>query len=104
MKSILKIILTTIFIIGVIFEIYNLVLNYSDDSLFLVILAFVFFSFHLFAWIAPKAFFNLCWKIAGSNSAGFDYDTSFRKLELVDIGIIITANVFLLISIILTIL
>lgn len=103
MKKMLKIIFTILFIIGAVFEIYRLIFHYSDDVLLLIIFASVFFLFHLFAWIAPKAFFNLCWKIAGSNSTGFDYETSFRKLELVDIGIIITADFLLLINIFLII-
>ena len=55
---------------------------------------------HLFAWIAPKKFFDLCWKITGILPDNFDYDTSFGKLELCDIGILIVANILITIGII----
>lgn len=101
MKKIIKIILTTIFIIGIIFVIYKLIANYSDDVLFIMIIASVFFLCHLFAWIFPKHCFNLCWKITRFMPDNYDYDTSYSKLELIDIGLIITANIILLISILL---
>lgn len=95
MKKILKTILTVLFVLGSIFAIYKLAVNYPNDGLFFIILAFTAFLMHLFAWIAPKAFFNLCWKITGVLPDNFDYETSYSKLEIVDIGILITSIVFL---------
>lgn len=99
-KKILKILLTILFIVGLIFSINNLINNYFEDALMLIVLAFTMFVLHLFAWIAPKAFFNLCWKISDILPDDFDYDTSFRKLESVDLGILIVSNIFLVLGMI----
>lgn len=98
MKKIIKILLTIIFVVISIMSINKLINNFLNDSLLFVALAFVLFAIHLFAWIAPKTFFNLCWKITGILPDNFDYDTSYSKLETVDIGIIITAVIFLGVS------
>ena len=98
MKKIIKILLTIIFVVISIFAIDKLINNFLNDSLLFVVLAFVLFAMHLFAWIAPRRFFNLCWKITGILPDNFDYDTSFSKLEVCDIGILISANLLLLIS------
>ena len=95
MKKVLKILLTVLFILGSIFAINRLTVNYSNDGLFFIILAITAFLMHLFAWIAPKTFFNLCWKITGALPDNFDYETSYSKLEIVDIGILIISIVFL---------
>ena len=100
MKKTIKIVLTLLFISLLIFSIKQIVFNFSDDGLFFVILAFVLFVMHLFAWIAPKTFFDLCWKITGLLSDNFDYDTSFSRLELCDIGILAIANILVTISIV----
>lgn len=99
MKKVIKIVLTVLFIALLAFSINQLIFSFSDEELAFVILAFVLFVMHLFAWIAPKTFFNLCWKITGILPDNFDYDTSFSKLELCDIGIIIVANIFVTIGI-----
>lgn len=98
MRKILKIILTIIFIVTSIFAINKLISNFLNDSLLFVVLAFVLFSMHLFAWIAPKKFFDICWKITGILPDNFDYDTSYSKLEFCDIGLLITSILLLGIS------
>ena len=98
MKKILKILLTIIFIVISIFSINKLISNFLNDSLLFVVLAFTLFAMHLFAWIAPRTFFNLCWKITGILPDNFDYDTSYIKLELCDIGLLITSILLLGIS------
>ena len=98
MRKILKIILTIIFIVISIFAINKLINNFLNDSLLFVVLAFVLFSMHLFACIAPKTFFDICWKITCILPDNFDYDTSYNKLELCDIGLLITSILLLGIS------
>ena len=98
MKKILKILLTIIFIVILIFAITKLINNFLNDSLLFVVLAFTLFAMHLFAWIAPRTFFNLCWKITGVLPDNFDYDTSYIKLELCDIGLLVTSILLLGIS------
>ena len=100
MKKIIKILLTIIFVIISIFSINKLINNFLSDSLFFAVIAFASFAMHLFAWIAPKTFFNLCWKITGVLPDNFDYDTSFSKLELCDIGILVVASILVTIGII----
>jgi len=91
MKKILKILLTIIFIVISIFAINKLINSFLNDSLLFLILAFTLFTIHLFAWIAPRTFFNLCWKITGILPDNFDYDNSYSKLEWCDIGLLITS-------------
>lgn len=98
MKKVLKILLTIVFIVVSIFSIIKLVNDFLDSSLLFVILAFVSFAMHLFVWIAPKIFFNLCWKITNIMPDNFDYDTSYSKLEICDIGLLITSILLLGIS------
>lgn len=98
MKKILKILLTIIFIVISIFAITKLINNFLNDSLLFVVLAFVLFAMHLFVWITPRTFFNLCWKITGILPDNFDYDTSYSKLELCDIGLLIISILLLGIS------
>jgi hypothetical protein len=100
MKKTIKIVLTLLFISLLVFSINSLIFNFSDDGLFFTILAFVLFVMHLFAWIAPKKFFDLCWKITGILPDNFDYNASFSKLELCDIGILAVANILVTIGII----
>ena len=98
MKKVLKILLSILFIAGSIFVTLKLIANYSDDGLAFIVLAFTFFFTHLFAWIAPKIFFNLCWKITSILPDNFDYDTGYKKLEIVGLGILIVANGLLVIG------
>lgn len=98
MKKLFKILLTIVFLIFFIFAIKKLANNFFHDSLLFVALAFTSFVMHLFAWIAPKAFFNLCWKITSIMPDDFDYDTSYSKLEACDIGLLITSILMLGIS------
>ena len=98
MKKVLKILLTIIFIVVSIFSIIKLVNDFLDSSLLFVILAFVSFAMHLSVWIAPKTFFNLCWKITNIMPDNFDYDTSYSKLEICDICLLITSILLLGIS------
>lgn len=101
MKRTLKILLTIIFLAILTFSIDKLISNFSNDRLLFVVFSFILFVMHLFAWIAPKKFFGLCWKITGILPDNFDFDTSYSKLELVDIGILITSVFLILISLLL---
>ena len=98
MKKIIKTTLTVLFIFVSAFSIYSLIIDYSADGLIFTVLAFTLFFIHLFAWFAPKKFFNLCWKITNIMPDSFDYDTSFNKLENGDIGILITSVILIGIS------
>ena len=98
MKKTLKMLLTLIFIVISIFSIIKLINNFLVSSLLFVVLAFTLFAMHLFALIAPKTFFNLCWKITNIMPDNFDYDKSYSKLEMCDIGILITSILLLGIS------
>ena len=95
MKKIVKTILTILFVVVLIFAIRRLIVNFTSDGLFFVVFAFTLFFMHLFAWIAPKTFCNLCWKITDFLPDSFDYDTSYRKLEIVDIGMLTTSIILL---------
>ena len=81
MKKILKVILTILFVIGSVFAIHKLIANYSSGKLSAIVLAFTVFIMHLFAWIAPKTYFNLCWKITKYLPDSFDYDTSYSYFK-----------------------
>ena len=98
MKKTVKVILTFLFVISSFFAVLGLFVNYHDDKLVFVVLAFTAFFIHLLAWFAPKVFFNLCWKITNIMPDSFDYDTNYNKLEIVDIGLLITSVVLLGIS------
>ena len=101
MKKILIILLTIIFIIISIFAINILINKFSNEVLLFIVLAFVLFAMHLFAWFAPRVFFNFCWKITKIISDNYDYDTSYSKLGFVDMGILITSILLLGISLLL---
>ena len=99
LKILLKILLTIIFIVISIFAINKLINNFRNDSLLFIVLAFTLFAMHLFAWIAPRTYFNLCWKITRfMPDYDADYDTSYSNLELYDIGMLITSMLLLGIS------
>ena len=98
MKKIIKILLTKIFIIFSIIAINKIINNFLNDRLLFIVLAFALFAIHLFAWISPRTLFNLCWKVTGILPDNFDYDTSYSKLEMVDIVVLITSTLLIIIS------
>ena len=98
MKKFLKVALTILFVVESVFAIYRIVVNFSADKMVFIAIALTLFLMHLFAWIAPKTFFNICWKITNFLPDDWDYDTSYSKLENCDIGILITSIIFLGIS------
>lgn len=98
MKKILKVLFTIIFTIISFGVIYRLIYDYSNDGLLFLILAITFFIIFLFSWVAPKIFFNLCWKITKILPDNFDYDTSYSKVELISVGLIIVSNILLIIG------
>ena len=98
MKKIIKILLTIIFIIFSIIAINKIINIFLNDRLLFIVLAFALFAIHLFAWIFPRTFFNLCWKVTGILPDNFDYDTSYSKLEMVDIVVLITSILLIIIS------
>lgn len=99
MKKLLKILLTIAFVIGFAFVIYNLSNNYSENSLLVTILAFAMFCMHLFSWLAPKTFFNLCWRITDHLPDRYDYDRGYKNLAISGLVILIISNILLLIGI-----
>ena len=99
MKKLLKILLTIAFVIGLAFVIYKLIDNFSEDSLLVTILAFVMFCMHLFSWLAPKTFFNLCWRITDHLPDRYDYDRGYKNLAISGLVILIISNILLLIGI-----
>ena len=99
MKRTIKILLTILFLIELIYMVYKLIINYSNDGLIFAVVAFTSFISFLFAWIAPKSFFNLCWKITNLMEYSFDYDYGLKKLESVSIGLLVFANTLLTIGI-----
>ena len=98
MKRLLKIILTILYAVASVFLINGLISNYSNDGLFFIVISFVCFFFAIFGWIAPKSCFDLCWKITRFLPDTYDYETSYSKLEVVTLGLLITANVILTIG------
>lgn len=94
-RKISKFLLILLFIIGSIFAIKKRIINYSNDGLVFIVLAFTMLFFHLFASIAPKTFFNICWKITKFLPDRFDYDASYRNLEITSMGVLIAADIFL---------
>ena len=103
MKKMLKIGLTIIFVIAMIFEIIMVTNNYSQDALGFAVFALAIFLMHLFIWIAPTKIFDLCWKLTKYMPDAYDYETSYGNLDNVGLGVLITSIMFLIISIILTI-
>ena len=98
MKKFLKVALTILFVVASVFAIYRIVVNFSADKMVFIAIAFTLFLMHLFAWIAPKTFFNICWKITNFLPDDWNYNISYRQLENCDIGILITSIIFLGIS------
>lgn len=93
-----KVILTLLFLIVYIYTITQSVDNFSSDLILLITLASTFFVAFFFAWVAPKTFFNLCWKITKYMPYRFDYNTAYRKLESLSIGLLITSILLLIIG------
>ena len=99
MNKILKFLLTIIFVSGSIFAIYKLIFNYKDDGLVFTVFSITIFILYLFSRFAPKVFFDLCWKITSIIPDNFDYDRSYRKLNIVGTGMLVVANILLIIGI-----
>ena len=91
--KILNTILSLIYIILLCFAIKIIIREYSDGKLLLIIISSTIYIFHLFAWLFPKMFFNICWKICNSINDGFDYETNFSKLKKIDLGMIIFSGI-----------
>lgn len=104
MKKALKIIFTILFVAGMAFEIYEMTFAYSDDVLIFVVLAVACFLFHLFAWIAPKTLANICWRISRHFPFAGDYDAGLANMGNLSLGLVVIANIFLIISVLLTVL
>lgn len=81
MKKFFKVALTILFAVASVFTIYRIVANFTVEKLIFIVLAFTFFLMHLFAWIAPRTFLNLCWKITAWLPDNWDYDTAYVNLE-----------------------
>ena len=96
--KILKTIFSIIFAIEAIFVISRFVSNYSNTGVMFISLALVLFLLHLFAWIAPKKLFDLCWKISSIYPDDFDYDTSYKKIGLIGFWFLIVSIVILMIG------
>lgn len=80
MKKFVKIVLTIAFVVASAWTIYRLVVSFNADKLIFTVIAFVLFLMHLFAWIAPRTFLNLCWKVTALLPDRWDYDTAYRNL------------------------
>ena len=93
--NILKTIFSITFVIEAVFVINRFVSNYSNEGMLFIGLSLLLFLLHLFAWIAPKTFFNICWKITKFLPDRFDYDASYRNLEITSMGVLIAADIFL---------
>ena len=91
MKKAIKVIFTLAFVVLSIFAIRKLIINIYSESFLFVVLAFGSFVMHLFAWIAPKNFFDLCWKLIDHTTDNFDYDTGYSKVGNVDIAYVISS-------------
>ena len=102
-KKILKILLSLLYLIGLTFEIYILCKGFVEESLLCICLSVFSFFVYLFICIAPRTCLNLCWKLNKYSTDNFDYNTSYRNIENVGIGILITSIIFLGIGILLTI-
>ncbi len=102
--KILKIVFTTLFVLELAATIYFLCTQYSDDGLFLTILAGTLFLFHLFSWIAPKKLFDLCWRMGKYFPDSCDYDTGLSKLGSVGLGILVCALILLTIGLLIILL
>lgn len=100
MKRTITISLTIIFIICSIFAIIWEMNNYSIESSCFVGSSFVFYLLFLIGWIAPKKFFNICWKITDfTMDDKFDYDGGYKYFKKTRIGFLITAYILLAIGV-----
>ena len=93
MKKIFKFVLTISFTAISTLAINSLISDFSNQRLLFIVVAFTFFLMFLFAWIAPKVFFDMCWKITKIMPDNFDYDTNLNKLDLASVVMLVTANV-----------
>ena len=97
MKRILKFLFTLIFVISSFFALNKLTQYFTNDALIFIVLSFTLFAIFLFAWIAPRTFFDVCWRITNIIPDHFDYESSYRNLEFVSFGLLATAYILLII-------
>lgn len=90
-----KILFTILFVLGAFFVATNIQLFYTQGPMVCIALALFVFALHLFAWVAPKTCFNLCWKMSALLPDYFDYDAGYRKLDVCGLGLVITSDLFL---------
>lgn len=91
MKKIIKTIFTIIFIVITVFSIKKLIYNFSEDCLITILFAGFLFAMHMFAWIAPKKFYDLCWKInhlLPNDYEDYEYNCE-RGVKVIEIGDIV---------------
>lgn len=100
---ILKILFTILFVLGAFFIATNIQLFYTRDPMVCIALALFVFVLHLFAWVAPKTFFNLCWKMSALLPDYCDYDSGYRKLDVCGLSFVITSDLFLVMGLLIAI-
>lgn len=93
-----KIVLTILFLIILFFAIYKLVNHVTFEKIIFIVLAFVTFLFHIFAWLTPRAFYNLLFKFSRHLPYYCDYDAGYRKLEIRGLGILVFSLIVLSLS------
>ena len=91
----LNTILSIIYVIFLYFAIKILISNFSDGKMFITIISTTLYLCHLLAWLFPKWFFDICWKLSKSIVDGFDYETNFRNLKKIDLGMNIFSNLLI---------
>ena len=93
----IKILLSIIFAVGAGWNIYLLCNGYyCEGGIILIAVALTFFSFYLLTWLAPKFTFNVCWRMFSRLSEdNFDYEQGYRNIEKVSLRLLITAVIFL---------
>ena len=101
-KTILKSVLTAVFVPLAIYQIYRLVIDFKTrgadlavEGSFGIVFALVFFVFAIFAWIAPKTLFNLCWKMSKFMPETYDYETGLTNMSSFSLGCLIFSVIFL---------
>lgn len=93
--KILNTILSLIYVIFLCFAIKIIISNYSDGKMLITAISITIYLCHLLAWLFPKWFFNICWKISKSIIDGFDYETNFSNLKKIDLGMNIFSNLLI---------
>ncbi len=99
-KTTLRIILTAVFVPLAIWQICLTVLDFKTRGAelalfdaFLMFFSILFFVFSMFSWIAPRAFFNICWKLSGILRETYDYDTGLARVDSMSLSFLIVALV-----------